>query len=74
MCPYIAFCRCLFFLRENLFVRTRTFNDGWPDNVSDEIRLRSSHVGSVEEPEPVERQLFARVGAGAEVFWPGSGF
>jgi hypothetical protein len=27
--------------------------------------------GSVAEPEPVERQLYAR--AGAQVFWPGSG-
>jgi hypothetical protein len=28
---------------------------------------------SVAEPEPVEQPLFARPGAGARVFWPGSG-
>jgi hypothetical protein len=25
------------------------------------------------EPEPVERKLFAGAGAGADVYWPGSG-
>jgi hypothetical protein len=31
-------------------------------------------VGEPElEPEPVEQQLFAGAGAGAKVFWPGSG-